>query len=401
MINTHWGGVSEDNSFGTHEFLDLCEQLDTEPYICGNVGSGSVEEMSKWVEYINLDGVSPMADLRKVNGREQAWNVKYWGVGNENWGCGGRMTAEFYADQYRRYATYCRTYGKEPLLRIAGGANSEDLHWTEVLMKEIPHRLMYGISLHYYTTDWGNKGSATQFGEAEYIKTLDKCLHIENVIDRHINIMDVYDPQQRVALIVDEWGTWHDVEPGTNPGFLYQQNTLRDAMVAALSLNYFNERADRIKMANIAQTVNVLQALILTDEAKMLLTPTYHVFEMFKVHHDATLLPVYLETPDYTFEGRSLPMLSVSASKSKDGTIYISLINIDPHHSNQLTIDLRGAEPGAVSGRILTADETNAHNTFDSPDLVRPETFKAGSFKKGLLEATIPAKSIVVLEISN
>ena len=399
MINTHWGGVTEDNSFGTHEFLDLCEQLETEPYICGNVGSGSVEEMSKWVEYINLDGVSPMADLRKVNGRMEPWNVKYWGVGNENWGCGGRMTAEFYADQYRRYATYCRTYGKEPLLKIAGGANSNDYHWTETLMKEVPHNLMYGISLHYYTTDWGGKGSATDFDEAAYIKTLDMCLNIEEVLDKHINIMDVYDPDQRVALIVDEWGTWHDAEPGTNPGFLYQQNTLRDAMVAALSLNYFNERADRIKMANIAQTVNVLQALILTDEAKMLMTPTYHVFEMFKVHHDATLLPVNLKTPDYEHDGRSIPMLSVSASKDDKGTIHISIINADPKQSNQLTIDLRGTEAGSVNGRILTADETSSLNTFDNPDLVKPQVFKAGSFKKGILETTIPAKSIVVLEI--
>ncbi len=400
MINTHWGGVSEDNSFGTHEFLDLCEQLDTEPYICGNVGSGSVEEMSKWVEYVNLDGVSPMADLRKVNGREQPWNVKYWGVGNENWGCGGQMTAEFYADQYRRYATYCRTYGKEPLLRIAGGANSSDYHWTETLMKEIPHHMMYGISLHYYTTDWSGKGSATDFGEAEYAKTLDMCLHVEDVIDRHINIMDVYDPKQKVALIVDEWGTWHDVEPGTNPGFLYQQNTLRDAMVAALSLNYFNEKCDRIKMANIAQTVNVLQALILTDEAKMLLTPTYHVFEMFQVHHDAQLLPVALQTPEYSFEERSLPMLSVSASKNENGTISISIINIDPNQSNDLTIDLRGAEPGAVTGRILSAEKINSHNTFENLEEVKPVEYNAGSFKKGIMKTTIPAKSIVVLQIA-
>jgi len=401
MINTHWGGVSENNSFGTHEFLDLCEQLGTEPYICGNVGSGSVEEMSKWVEYINLDGVSPMADLRKVNGRSEPWNVKFWGVGNENWGCGGNMTAEFYADQYRRYATYCRTYGKDRLLRIAGGANSQDYHWTETLMKEIPHHLMYGISLHYYTTDWRNKGSATEFDEAAYFKTLDMCLHVEEVLDKHITIMDRYDPDQRVALIVDEWGTWHNVEPGTNPGFLYQQNTLRDAMVAALSLNYFNERGDRIKMANIAQTVNVLQALILTDEAKMLLTPTYHVFEMFKVHHDSKLLPLSLKSPDYSYDGKSLPMLSVSASKDQRDKIHISIINIDPNHSNHLSIDLRGAEAGSVSGRILTAEKINSLNTFDDPEQVKPRDFEAGSFKKGILETSIPAKSIVVLEITN
>jgi len=399
MINTHWGGVTENNSFGTHEFLDLCEQLNTEPYICGNVGSGSVEEMSKWVEYINFDGLSPMADMRRVNGREEPWDVRYWGVGNENWGCGGQMTAEFYADQYRRYAVYCRNYGDSRLKKIAGGASESDYHWTETLMKEIPHRDMYGISLHHYTTDWGGKGSATEFGEAEYAKTLDMCLDIEDVLDRHINIMDVYDPDQRVALIVDEWGTWHDVEPGTNPGFLYQQNTLRDAMVAALSLNYFNERCDRIKMANIAQTVNVLQAMILTDEAKMLLTPTYHVFEMFKVHHDAELLPVSLESPEYSFGERSNPMLSVSASKNKNGSVSISIINIDPHRANDLTIDLRGTEPGSVNGRILSADETNSHNTFEEPEKVKPENFKAGSFKKGILLTTIPAKSIVVLEI--
>ena len=400
MVNTHWGGVTEDNSFGTHEFLDLCEQLETEPYICGNVGSGSVEEMSEWIEYINFDGVSPMANLRRVNGREEPWDVRYWGVGNENWGCGGRMTAEFYADQYRRYAVYCRNYGESRLKRIAGGANSTDYHWTETLMKEIPHSMMYGISLHYYTTDWSGKGSATEFGEAEYAKTLDMCLSIEDVLDRHINIMDVYDPEQKVALIVDEWGTWHDVEPGTNPGFLYQQNTMRDAIVAALSLNYFNERADRIKMANIAQTVNVLQALILTDEAKMLLTPTYHVFEMFKVHQDATLLPAFLETPDYEFDGRSNPMLSVSASKDDQEKIHISIINIDPNQSNHLSIDLRGADPGSVSGRILTADEISSLNTFENPEQVKPGEFEVGSFKKGLLETTIPPKSIVVLEIA-
>lgn len=400
MINTHWGGVTENNSFGTHEFLDLCEQLDAEPYICGNVGSGSVEEMSKWVEYINFDGISPMADMRRVNGRDQAWNVKYWGVGNENWGCGGRMTAEFYADQYRRYAVYCRNYGENNLLKIAGGANSEDYHWTETLMKNIPHRMMWGISLHYYTTDWSGKDSATKFGEKEYAKMLAKCLHVSDVIDRHINIMNVYDPEQRVALAVDEWGTWHQVEPGTNPGFLYQQNTLRDAMVAALSLNYFNERCDRIKMANIAQTVNVLQALILTDEAKMLLTPTYHVFEMFKVHQDAILLPVALETPDYSYEDWNLPMLSVSASKAENGTVSISIINIDPQNSNELTIDLRGMEAGTLKGRILSAEKITSHNTFEEPENVKPEEFTAGSFKKGSLKTTIPAKSIVVLEIA-
>ena len=399
MVNTHWGGVTEDNSFGTHEFLDLCEQLGAEPVICGNVGSGSVEEMSKWVEYINFDGVSPMADLRRKNGREKPWNVKYWGVGNENWGCGGNMTAEFYADQFRRYATYTRNYGSNRLMKIAGGANSTDYNWTEVLMQNIPHSMMWGLSLHYYTTNWNNKGSATKFGEKEYFETLERCLNVENALDRHINVMDKYDPEKQIALVVDEWGTWWDVEPGTNPGFLYQQNTLRDAMVAGLSLNYFNDRCDRIKMANIAQTVNVLQSLILTDGEKILLTPTYHVFEMFKVHHDATMLPLHLNCENYVMDGKELPSLSASASKDKNGLVHISLVNIDPSKEVRLLIDLRGGDYADVTGRILTTPELNSHNTFEKPEEVKPVEFKDVKIKKNIVSLVLPSKSIVVLEL--
>jgi alpha-N-arabinofuranosidase len=399
MVNTHWGGVTEDNSFGTHEFLDLCEQLGAEPYICGNVGSGSVEEMSKWVEYINFDGVSPMADLRRKNGRDKPWNVKYWGVGNENWGCGGNMTAEFYADQYRRYATYARNYGENRLLKIAGGANSTDYSWTETLMRDIPHYMMWGISLHYYTTYWEKKGSATKFGEKEYFETLERCLNVETALDRHISVMDKYDPEKRVALVVDEWGTWWDVEPGTNPGFLFQQNTLRDAMVAGLSLNYFNDRCDRVKMANIAQTVNVLQSLIFTDGEKMLLTPTYHVFEMYKVHHDATMLPLHLNCENYVMDGRELPALSASASKDKNGLVHISVVNIDPSKEVKLLIDLRGGDYSDVTGRILTASELNTHNTFEKPDEVKPAVFKDLKIKKNIVSLNVPPKSIIVIEV--
>jgi alpha-N-arabinofuranosidase len=400
MINTHWGGVTEDNSFGTHEFLDLCEQMETEPYICGNVGSGSVEEMSKWVEYINFDGVSPMADLRRENGRDQAWGVQYWGVGNENWGCGGNMTAEFYADQYRRYATYCRNYGENRLRRIAGGANSFDYNWTEVLMQEIPHRMMWGLSLHYYMTNWRDKGSATQFGEDEYFRTMEYAVGFGNLLDGHIRVMDQYDPQARVALAVDEWGTWWDVEPGTNPGFLYQQNALRDAFVAAISLNHFNERCRRVKMANIAQTVNVLQAMILTEEEKMILTPTYHVFEMYKGHHDATLLPLHIDSPlEYSYGERSIPAVSVSASKDIAGKVHVSLVNIHPEEATGISLELRGMEADQVVGRILTADALNAHNTFEQPDAVRPASMKGIKLSKGVLTFTLPAHSIVVLEL--
>ncbi|HER09959.1 MAG TPA: alpha-N-arabinofuranosidase [Bacteroides sp.] len=399
MVNTHWGGVTEDNSFGTHEFMELCEQLGTEPVICGNVGSGTVKEMSQWVEYLNFDGISPMADLRRVNGREEPWGVKYWGVGNENWGCGGNMTPEFYADQYRRFATFCRNYGENRLFRIAGGANSEDVNWTEVLMQRIPHRMMDGLSLHYYTSNWRDKGSATDFGEDRYFDILGRCLEIERTIDRHITIMDRYDPYKRVALVFDEWGTWYDVEPGTNPGFLFQQNTMRDALVAALTLNYLNERCDRVKMANIAQTINVLQALIFTEGDQMLVTPTYHIFDMYKVHHDAQLLPLSVDTPPYTFGDRSLPAISASASRDEDGKIHISLVNIDPGETRTLTVHLRGAAAKKVTGRILASEKMNSHNTFDEPNAVVPEKYTGARLDGDRIRMELPPRSVVVLEL--
>lgn len=399
MINTHWGGVTEDNRFGTHEFMDLCEQLGTEAYICGNVGSGSVEEMADWVEYLNFDGVSPMADLRRENGRDNAWGVKYWGVGNENWGCGGNMTAEFYADQYRRYATYSRNYGDNRLYKVAGGANASDYHWTETLMKNIPHWMMDGISLHHYTVDWSDRGAATGFAEDEYFKVLSNCLNIEKVLDKHIQIMDKYDPAKKIGLIVDEWGTWYNPEPGSNPGFLYQQNSLRDAMVAALSLNYFNDRCERIKMTNIAQTINVLQALILTDNEKMLLTPTYHVYDMYKVHQDATRLPVQVVGDEYVYEGNALPAVSVSASKDAEGKVHISIVNIDPKKDARVNLDIFGIDVSKVSGKILTSANFNDYNSFGESEKVRTADFKEFKKQKEGVVVNMPSKSIVVLEI--
>ncbi|RLE03373.1 MAG: alpha-N-arabinofuranosidase [Bacteroidetes bacterium] len=399
MVNTHWGGVTEDNSFGTHEFLELCEQLDTEPVICGNVGSGTVKEMSQWVEYLNFDGISPMADLRRVNGRESAWGVKYWGVGNENWGCGGNMTADFYADQYRRYATFCRNYGDNRLYKIAGGANSEDFEWTETLMKKVPHHMMNGISLHYYTTDWGNKCPATGFGEDHYFEVLKRCLHIEDAIDQHMEIMDKYDPEKRVALVFDEWGTWYDVEPGTNPGFLYQQNSMRDALVAGLTLNYLNAKCERVRMANIAQTINVLQALIFTEGDQMVLTPTYHIYDMYQVHHDATLLPQTLEGPDYVFGSDSIDAISASASLDQEGRIHLSLVNIDPTKAHHMEIELKGKSYAKVTGQLLSSKMMDSHNNFALPEEVVPVAFDGARFKKGKLGLTIPARSVIVLQV--
>lgn len=410
MINTHWGGVTEDNSFGTHEFFELCAQLECEPYICGNVGSGTVQEMQQWVEYITFDGVSPMADLRRENGRDAAWRINYWGVGNENWGCGGHMRPEYYADLYRRFQTYVRNFGDNKLYKIACGANSVDYHWTDVLMARTKlaedRFLMDGLSLHYYTFGdaWEKpRIAATGFDEREWFNILRDAHFVDELLHRHTTIMDRHDPAKKVGLIFDEWGTWYAVETGTNPGFLYQQNTLRDALVAAIHFDIFHRYCDRVRMANIAQTVNVLQAMVLTDEDsdRLLLTPTYHVFEMYKVHHDATLLPLDLSSDDYAFGDERIPAISATASRDASGRVHISLSNSDPAVAHTVSGALHGMTVGEIDGRILTADSIDAHNTFDAPEQVRPMPFNAYRMAGEQLTIEMPAKSIVTLTIQN
>ncbi|MGN1188361.1 MAG: alpha-N-arabinofuranosidase, partial [Lachnospiraceae bacterium] len=334
MINTHWGGVVEDNSFGTHEFMELCRQLGCKTYINGNVGSGTVQEMSEWVEYMTFDGVSPMAALREQNGHKEPWKVDYFGVGNENWGCGGNMTPEFYGNMYRRYQTYVRNYHPDaPIQKICCGANVDDYNWTDKVMSTcfaapaFLHGFMEGLSLHYYThpEGWEIKGSSTDFDEKVWYKTLSKTMYIEELIEHHAAIMDKYDKEHKVGIIVDEWGTWYTCEPGTNPGFLYQQNTMRDALVAGINLNIFNKHCDRVKMANIAQMVNVLQSVLLTEGDKMIKTPTYHVFNMYKYHQDAELLDSFIQTEKIGLEEQYMvPNLNESVSLGKDGRIHIT-----------------------------------------------------------------------------
>lgn len=398
MVNTHWGKVTETNHFGTHEFLDLCEQLGCEPYICGNVGSGTVRELQQWVEYVTFDGVSPMAELRRRNGRDEPWRVRYWGVGNENWGCGGNMRPEHYADLYRRFATYIRDFGGNRTFKIACGPNGGDVRWTEVLMREAGRR-MHGLALHYYCGSGKRPKRATEFALEDWYAQMRRALEIEPIIEKHVAIMDKYDPENRVALIVDEWGAWHVVEGGTNPGFLYQQNTIHDALVAAVTLDAFNRHCRRVKMANIAQTVNVLQAMILTDGARMIVTPTYHVFEMYVPHHDATMLPVDVECARCGPEGDRIPVLSASASKAAGGEIHLSLACLDPERGVEVSSEVLGAAVRKVSGRILTAEDLNAHNTFERPEAVKPEPFSGASVEGGRLKISLPAKSVVVLEI--
>jgi alpha-L-arabinofuranosidase len=401
MVNKWWGGVTEDNSFGTHDFLNMCERLGADPYVSGNVGSGAVQELADWVQYVNFDGKSPMADWRRKNGRERPWNVKYWGIGNEAWGCGGNMTAEYYANIYRQYATFMTGWSNsDKIFRVASGANSSDYHWTEVLMRDIPHNMIEGIGLHHYSViDWKNKSSATDFTEQQYFATLKSALFMDELINKHSAIMDKYDPQKKLALVVDEWGGWYDVEPGTNPGFLYQQNTMRDAMIAGATLNIFNNHADRVRMANLAQTINVLQAVILTNKEKIVLTPTYHVMEMYKVHQDATLLPIDITTEDYDLGNEKLPALSASASKDSAGLIHISITNINADKAESVSISIEGAKFKNVSGRILTSAKLQDHNTFDDPEKIKPRAFTETSLKDNVISLRIPPFSVIVLEL--
>ena len=310
------------------------------------------------------------------------------------------MRPEFYADLYRRYSTYCRNYNGNQLFKIASGASDYDYNWTEVLMQRVGNR-MNGLSLHYYTVmDWNQKGSATDFDADEYYRTLGKCLEIEQVLQRHIGIMDKYDPDRNVALMVDEWGTWWDQEPGTIPGHLFQQNTLRDAMVAALTLNVFHKYTDRIQMANIAQIANVLQSMILTKDDRMVLTPTYHVFHMYKVHQDATYIPLDVQCERRVVrDDRIVPTLSATASRDDEGTVHISLANIDLENTCDVEIALGDVKGKSVKGIILTTGNIDDHNTFEQPDKVKPADFSGARLVKGTLKVTLPAKSIVTLSI--
>ncbi len=401
MVNTWWGGVTENNSFGTHDFLNMCELIGTEPYLAGNMGSGAVQELADWVQYVNFGGVSPMSKLRQENGREKPWNVKFWGIGNEAWGCGGNMTAEYYANEYRKYATFVSDWTNTgSLFRIASGANSADYNWTEVLMKNVPKNLIEGVALHHYSViDWDKKGPSTTFSDQQYFTTMKRALQMEELIEKHSAIMDKYDPEKKIALVVDEWGGWYEVEPGTNPGFLYQQNTMRDAMIAGATLNIFNNHSDRVRMANLAQAINVLQSVILTEGDKMLLTPTYHVMEMYNVHQDANYLPLTIKTEEFKMGDEKLPAVSGSASKDKNGLTHVSLVNIDPKKAQEISIRIDGAKYKNVSGRSLTSKKVQDFNSFDNPNNITPKTFKDAKLKGDQLTVKLPPFSVVVLEM--
>jgi alpha-N-arabinofuranosidase len=400
-INANWGGVEESNAFGSHEFFDLTELLGTDAYLAVNVGSSSPQEGQDWMEYLTSDSHSALAEERRRNGRERPWALRYVGVGNESWGCGGTMTAEYYADVYRRYQTFLFSSGGQTLVKIASGANGDDLAWTETLMRR-GGKVMQGLSLHNYTVptgDWKAKGSSTSFGIDDYGRVVAGAFAMDPLIARHAAMMDRYDPGKTVGLMLDEWGVWTDPLPGTHPGFLRQQNSLRDALAAAVTLNIFAAHADRVTMANIAQTVNVLQAMILTDGPRMVLTPTYHVFRLYRPFQDAQWLPLDLAAPEISLGTIHLPALSASAVRAKDGGIAVALVNIDPDHGHSLTIRLEGALALGVEGEILTAKRLESINDFDQPEAVRPARFNGARLNGDLLGVELPPHCMVMLRL--
>lgn len=400
-INTHWGGVTEPNTVGTHEFFELLRQVDAEVYVAGNVGGGSPQEMAEWVEYMTSPAGS-LAEERGRNGHAKPWNVAYFGIGNELWGCGGNMRPEYAADLTRRYATFVKAPAGMKIMKVAAGANVDDYNWTETIMREAAP-LLDGVSLHYYTLPgggWPPRAPAVGFDEAGWADALQQAWRMDELITRHSAIMDKYDKDKRVFLAVDEWGSWYAQDEGTHPGFLRQQNTLRDALIAAINLNIFAKHADRVRMTAIAQMVNVLQAMILTKDGEMVLTPTYHVFEMYKPWQDATVVPMSLDTPTYQEGAYQLPAVSGSAVKTRAGSIHVGLANADPGQTNRVTIRLGGAKAGKVSGRILTAGAIDARNDFGKAEVVKPAPFGGARIKGSDLIVDLPAKSVVVLELS-
>ena len=400
IVNTNWGNVTEDNSFGTHDFLNMCKVLGCEPYLSGNVGSGTVQELADWVQYTNFDNVCPMSELRKQNGQAQPWGVRYWGIGNEAWGCGGHMTPEHYSNLYRQYATFMNNSPSASLFKIASGASDDDYNWTEVLMKNIPKGMLGGVAMHHYSViNWNKKGSSTNYTEDQYFVTMKSAIRMDELITKHSAIMDKYDPAKKVALVVDEWGGWYDGDPGTNSHFLYQQNTMRDALIAGVTLNIFNNHAERVRLANLAQCVNVLQSVILTNKEKMILTPTYHVMQLYSVHQNATLIPLEIKSNNYQFGTESLPAVSGSASKDSTGSVHISLTNIDTKAAQEIVIDLGGKVFSKSSGQIITSGKLQDYNSFESPDKIKPAPFAAFSTKQGNLVVKMPPFSVVVIEL--
>jgi alpha-N-arabinofuranosidase len=393
--NIHRGKVDEINAVGTHEFFDLIDMLGADAYVNGNVGTGTVQEMSDWVEYMTADGGSPMARLRAQNGREKPFKVAYFGVGNELWGCGGNIKPEHYANLYSNYETFARAPERtRPKMIAAGG----DIKWTEVLGKELKGRTS-GISIHQYTIPtgaWDVKGKDLGFKEGEWISTLANTMKMDTIIKDHVAVLDKHDPEKKIGLMVDEWGTWYDEEGRSG---LLQQNSLRDALVAALTFNIFHEHAERVPLTTVAQMVNVLQAMILTDKEKMVLTPTYYAFQMYVPFQDAKTLPLAIkDNTSYTLDATTIPGVSASAARARDGKLYLALVNTDPSKAVEVAVDVAGAKVKGAAGKVLTSAAMDAHNTFQNPQVIKPAAYSARA-AGGKLSIKVPAKAVMVVAL--
>ncbi|MCU4674063.1 alpha-N-arabinofuranosidase [Catenovulum sp. 2E275] len=401
-VNSNWGGVEESNQFGTHEFFELAEMIGSETYLNVNLGTGTAQEMAQWLEYMTSTNNSSLAQERRANGRDEPFKIDYLTIGNEAWGCGGNMTPEFYSHLYNQYATFAKTYnGTQPVF-VASGGTGDDTSWTDVLSKNKKAK-MDAISFHYYTlptNDWSVKGKAINFPESEWHSTMINTLKMEKFIQDNIAVLDKNDPEGEIGFYVDEWGAWYDVEADHNPGFLYQQNTIRDAVIAATNLNIFHRYAERVQMTNIAQMINVLQAMILTDKEKMLLTPTYHTFKMYVPFQDATHIPVQTEQMAYeSFEGESYPVVSASAAKALDGKTYIALVNLSASDEAEVKINLQGEKAKLAKGQLLTSPKMNTFNSFDNPERVKPVKVEH-KVKSGQLNVKLPAHSVMVIQLN-
>jgi alpha-L-arabinofuranosidase len=400
-----WWGAAEPNTVGTHEFLDLCAATGAEPYICGNVGSGTVQEMRDWVEYLNAPaGASSLADLRAAHGRREPAGVRLWAVGNESWACGGNMRPEYYADLYRRFATFLRDFPEAPLWRVGCGPRDDDYTWTEVMMRACGRpllggqRLMQALALHYYCVpgDFPPSRSATRFGEEDWDELMARTARMEEFIAGHSAIMDRHDPERYVALAVDEWGAWHAPEPGTPPGHFHQQGTVRDAVMAGYTLNTFIRHASRVRVANLAQTANVVHALFLTDGPRLLRTPTWDVFALYRGHHDALALPVELDgAGERAWQGRRYPALSAAASRAADGSVNLTLCNLD--YARPLAVAVECGALAAAGARGLRSAAPQDHNTFATPDAVRARAVATPARSGTAWETELPPHSVTTL----
>jgi alpha-N-arabinofuranosidase len=410
-LNPNWGGVTEPNTFGTHEFMDFIDQIGSDAYISVNLGSGTPQEASEWLEYLTTAQPTTLAKERAANGHPAPYKVPYLGIGNESWDCGGNMTPDYYLSQLKIYSRFVRNFNpaqqnEHQMLKIAvgpGGGESRWTEWTEAVMKAWQgHQWswdMNGLSLHSYTVvKWPPAFASVGFGENEYSQILQSTLDMEKLVTTHSAIMDKYDPQKKIALVVDEWGAWYAQLPGTTPGFLAQQNSIRDGILAALNLNIFARHADRVRMANIAQMINVLQAMILTDKEKMVLTPTYHVFKMYVPFQDATFVPVTFNAGTYTHGSISLPRVDAIAAKDAAGTLWLALTNIDPNEPADVDAMLTGVSATAASGETLTAPKVDSVNTFEAPHTVAPKPFSA-KVQDGKLSLRLEPKSVTVISV--